>query len=425
MTDDVPALIGHLFRHQAGRLTSWLVRVLGPARFDLAEDAVQFAMVQALRTWPFHGVPVRPDAWLAQVARNRALELVRSARSSDARAMAAIEAQPPHVDPDAGALHGEVRDESLALVFACCHPIVPHASRVALTLNVVGGFGAAEIARALLAEPGAVAQRLVRAKRLLAEREVCFEVPGGVELRERLDAVLEVVYLVFNEGYEASRGDAWIREDLVAEALRLVELVVADEALATPKAHALAALLYLLAARLPGRLGEEGTILLLEEQDRARWDRRAIARGMRHLERAARGDELSTYHVQASIAAEHAAAPSFEDTDWPRIVGLYDELALVDPSPVVALNRAVAIAMADGAAAGLTAVERIGATGELRAYVPRLAVEGELLRRLGCYAEAAARFARAASLPCSDPQRRFLEARRDECTARAPDDRAD
>jgi RNA polymerase sigma-70 factor (ECF subfamily) len=419
MTDDVSTLVGHLFRKQSGRVIGWLTRLLGPTHLHLAEDAVQFAMVQALRTWPFHGVPERPDAWLAHVARNRAIELARAARSSDERALTMLQEQSLETLPVDASLRGEIQDETLALVFACCHPIVPHASRVALTLNVVGGFGVREIARALLAEESAVAQRLVRAKRLLAERGVPFEVPAGADLRERLDAVLEVVYLTFNEGYEASHGETWVRDDLCSEALRLAKLVIANEATETPKVHALTSLLHLLVARLPGRLDEQGALLLLEDQDRGTWDRCAIAMGMRHLERASQGGEVTSYHLQAGIAAAHATADSFAHTDWTQIVELYNDLYRLDPSPVVALNRAVAIAMADGPQAGLAALDVIDQHEGLDRYVPRYAVKAELLRRLGCHAEAASWFARAIALPCSDPQRRFLERKRAGCVARA------
>ncbi len=262
MSGDVSALVDHLFRHEAGRLVSRLVRRLD-GRLDLAEDAVQYAMVQALRTWPFHGVPEQPGAWLARVAHNKALDALRAARRS-AAASRELAAETSASAPPA-ALAGEIDDDRLSLMFACSHPIVPHASRVALTLNVVGGFGVREIARAFVVDAASMAQRLVRAKRLLAEHAVSFEVPAGGELNERLDAVLQIIYLLFNEGYDASSSEEWVRSDLCDEALRLVELVVAHPATATPAAHALAALLYLLAARLPGRLDAAGAHILLDE----------------------------------------------------------------------------------------------------------------------------------------------------------------
>ena len=374
MSGDVRDLVAHLFRHEAGRIVARLVRLLG-GRLDVAEDAVQFAMVQALRSWPFHGVPDEPRAWLARVAHNQAIDILRSQRRGAAasRSLHADAGEPPRA-----ALAGELEDDRLALFFACAHPIVPHASRVALTLNVIGGFSVREIARAFVADPGSMAQRLVRAKRLLAEHAVSFEVPAAGELDERLDSVLQVIYLLFNEGYDATGGEEWVRGDLCAEAVRLVELVVAHPATATPAAHALAALLHLLAARLPGRLDPAGALILLGEQDRSSWDQRAIAAGMRHLARAARGDELTRYHLQAEIAALHVAAAEIE---WARVVALYDQLMAIDASPVIALARAVAVAEADGRAAGLAAVAELEPA--LAGYLPFHAVRGELLRRAG------------------------------------------
>jgi RNA polymerase sigma-70 factor, ECF subfamily len=416
MSGDVPALVDHLFRREAGRLVARLVRRLG-GRLDLAEDAVQHAMVQALRTWPFHGVPDRPDAWLARVAHNVALDALRAARrtATASRELAEEAGSDAGTSDPPAVLAGELDDDRLALMFACSHPIVPHASRVALTLNVVGGFGVREIARAFVVDAASMAQRLVRAKRLLSDHAVRFEVPAGGEIEERLDAVLQVIYLLFNEGYDASSGEDWVRSDLCDEALRLVELVVAHPATVRPAAHALAALLYLLAARLPGRLDTAGALILLDEQDRGRWDRRAIAVGLRHLAAAARGDQLSSYHLQAEIAALHAAAPSFGQTHWAEVVALYDQLLALDSSPVIALNRAVALAEARGATAGLAAVAELERGGALSAYLPYHAVRGELLRRAGEMSAAAMAFARAAALPCSEPQRHWLRHRQEQC----------
>jgi RNA polymerase sigma-70 factor (ECF subfamily) len=419
VSDDIHALVGHVFRHEHGRILARLLRRLGPAQLPLAEDAVQFAMVQALRTWPFHGIPDQPSAWLARVAQNKAIESARAAHRAAAvnRTLAeSAEVASLPLDPT---LPTELDDDRLALLFTCCHPAVPHASRVALTLNVAGGFSVRELARAFVVDPASMAQRLVRAKRLLAEHAVTVEVPTGADLGDRLDAVLQVIYLLFNEGYEASGGESWVRTDLCDEALRLIELVAAHPATATPAAHALASLLHLLAARLPARLDDDGVIVLLEKQDRARWDEREIAIGLRHLAKSARGDELTSYHVQAEIAALHAAAPSFGETRWSDIATLYGDLLALDSSPVIALHRAVAVAEADGPAAGLAAVDELARQGALDAHRAFHAVRAELLRRTGQLAAAAESFGRAAALPCSEPQRRWLLGRQRECEAAA------
>jgi RNA polymerase sigma-70 factor (ECF subfamily) len=310
---------------------------------------------------------------------------------------------------------GEVADDQLRMVFTCCHPAVPREARVALTLKTAGGFGVPEIARAYLAREAAVAQRLVRAKRRIREAGARFEVPAGAELPERLDSVLEVLYLMFNEGYAAASGEAALRADVCVEAVRLAELVAAHPATGVPRAHALTALLLLQGARLPARTDAAGDPVLLAEQDRSRWDAGMLARGLAHLERAAEGDDLSPYHLEAGIAAVHATAPSYEATDWPYILGLYDALVAVKPSPVAALNRAVAVSMVHGPEAGLRAADEAAAHPSLAGYPLLHAVRGDLLARLGDPDAAAVCFRRALSLPLSAPDRRMVERRVREC----------
>ncbi|HEX2189088.1 MAG TPA: sigma-70 family RNA polymerase sigma factor [Longimicrobiaceae bacterium] len=406
-----------LFRREAGRLVSGLCRVFGPHNLELAEDVVQEALLRALREWPFRGVPDDPRAWLARTARNRALDLLRRDATLARKApLLAPEAEDGDAAPEAF-FGGELADDQLRMVFTCCHPAVPAEARVALTLKTVGGFGVPEIARACLAREATVAQRLVRAKRRIREAGVRFEVPAGAELPARLDSVLEAIYLTFSEGHAASSGPAALRADVCAEAVRLAELAAAHPTVAGPRPHALAALLLLQAARLPARVDGDGDPVLLPRQDRSRWDARALARGLAHLERAAAGGVLSPYHLEAGIAAAHATAPSWEATDWPHVLRLYDALLALKPSPVAALNRAVALAMVDGPAAGLRAADAAACHPALAGFPLLHAVRGDLLARLGDRSAAAASFRRALSLPLSDPDRRLLERRLRQCEA--------
>jgi len=413
----VRTLVDDLFRREAGRMVATLTRLFSPARIDLAEDVVQEALVRALRVWSIEGVPANPRAWIVEVARNRALDLVRRDRAfagkeDEVRRWASRRA------PDAAAGAGEAdepRDDEMRMIFVCCHDAIPREARVALTLKTLGGFSKAEIARAFLLSEDAVEQRLVRAKRLVRERGLRFELPGEVDLPNRLDAVLEVLYLLFNEGYGAHRGGSLVRADLVREAIRLGSLLLETEATRPPKARALLALFLLQGARLGARTAPDGTLVLLAEQDRSAWDASMIALGLDQLRLAAAGDELSTYHLEAGIAACHAAASSAEATDWDRILSLYDLLAALAPSPIVALNRAVAVAMVRGAEEALREVDAIAPQEALARYYLLPATRGELLRRTGDLAAAARAYADALELAGTDPERRFLERRLAEC----------
>lgn len=403
----------HLFRRESGRLVAALVRVFGPARMDLAEDVVQEALVRALREWPFRGIPADPQGWLVRVARNRAIDLLRREGALDriVGSLAPAEGKAEGAAPDDAFFAGEVADDALRLLFTCCHPAIPREARVALTLKTAGGFGVPEIARAFLAREDAVAQRLVRAKRRLREGGIAFEVPAPTELPARLDAVLESVYLIFTEGHAAAQGDELLRAGVCAEAVRLARLLAHHPVTGVPKAHALAALLLFHAARLPARRDARGDPLLLADQDRSLWDRGMTGEGYRHLARATAGSELSAYHLEAGIAAEHARAPTYEATDWARIVELYDLLLAVAPSPVAALNRAVALSMTEGEAAGLAALDALEGHPALARYHLLPAARASLLARLGDTAGAAEAYRRALALPCSGPERRFLARR--------------
>lgn len=408
----VGGLVDDLFRREAGRLVARLTRFFGTAQLDLAEEAVQEALMRALREWPFGGIPERPDQWLYRTARNAALDRLR--RQGNARrltpdvvllAEAQLQDTPEHV------FAREIDDDQLRLMFICCHPDLPPEARVALTLKTVGGFGVSEIARAFLAEETAIAQRLVRAKRRIAELELPFAMPEPQALPARLQSVIDVVYLLFNEGYAPGEGDAVIRADLCAEAVRLAQRLAAHPVTGTPEICALTALLCFQAARIPARGDGAGDILRLEEQDRGLWDRSLIVAGFAHLERAADGDALTALHLEAGIASCHAAAACFADTDWPAIVGYYDMLLAFGTNPVIALNRAMALSMAAGPAEGLRALEAAASAPALRRYYLLPAARGDLLDRLERPAEAIAAYAESLALAGTGPVRRFIEGR--------------
>lgn len=418
---EVEALLGPLFRRSAGRIVAALTRALGPERLDLAEEMVQEAMLEALRRWPYKGIPDNPAGWLYRVARNRALDALRRNATLSRR----LEALPPddlHVGGEAP-VADPLRDAELRLVFLCCHPAVPPLSQVALTLTIASGFNASEIAAALLAKPAAVRQRIVRAKRRLREADIPFELPPPEALPERLSPVLRVLYLVFNEGYWAHGGEDLVRPELCGEAIRLGELLARASETERPEVHALLALFWLQASRLAAREDGPGGLVLLEDQDRSRWDAGAIARGLRHLDRAASGESLTTYHLEAGIAACHAVAPSAEATDWPRVLELYDELAARAPTPIVLLNRAVAVAMVDGPDRGVESLDRLAGRPGLRHYPLFPATRAELLARAGRPEAAAIAYREALAATRSGVQRRFLERRLagvEAATARRP-----
>jgi len=393
-------------------MVSRLARWLGSARLDLAEEAVQDALVRALSTWPFSGVPAEPRGWLFQVARNRAVDLLRRDASLRSKLDGLrAETESPPVSAPAGALG----DDELAMMFMCCHPALPPPARVALTLKTVGGFSVDEIAAAFLAEPETIAQRLVRAKRQIREQAISIEIPPEGEIGARLDSVLEVLYLLFNEGYSAHGGPNLTRAELCGEAIRLGEILGGNSATDLPAVHALLALMLLQASRLPARVDETGDLLLLAEQDRSAWDRALIARGLGHLERAASGDRITAYHVEAAIAATHAVADDEASTDWAGIVRHYDDLLELKPSPVVELNRAIALAKAEGSEAGIEALERIEGDPALARYYLLPAALGRLWLEAGDAERAARYYEEALTRPTSAPERRFLERQLTRC----------
>ena len=418
--DDLHRRLDALWRMEAPKLLARLARITG--NIDTAEELAQDVLVAALERWPREGMPDNPAAWLMTAAKHRGIDHVRQ-RQLHARKQGEfgieLELHGADMQGDDAQRYADddIGDDLLRLLFASCHPALPMESRVALTLRMLGGLSTPEIARAFLQQEATVAQRIVRAKRTLAEKQVAFEVPRKSELPERLEAVLEVLYLVFNEGYAATSGEDWMRPALCEEALRLGR-VLAGLLPQEPEAFGLLALMELQASRMPARAQADGTPILLAEQHRARWDRLQIQRGLQALEHARRlGGADGVYALQAALAACHARALRFEDTDWAAIVALYARLMRVAPSPVVELNRAVAVGRAQGAAAALPLVEALAGEAKLRDYAPLPAVRGDLLQQLGRLDEARVEFARAAGLTGNARERDVLLARAAACTA--------
>jgi RNA polymerase sigma-70 factor (ECF subfamily) len=409
--EPVTGIVEHLFRTEAGRITALLVRILGVSRLSIAEDATQDALIAALHHWPRTGVPANPPAWLLQVARRKAIDALRRERSFHDRSgaiRAELEAATGR-GPDDGE---PLSDDQLALAFLCCHPALSAESRVALTLKLVGGFGAGEIARAFLADERAVAQRLLRAKRTLRAADAPFELPPAAELPARIDSVLEALYLMFNEGYAAHEGDALLRRDCCLEALRLAERLIPLAGRAAPKVHALAALFCFHLARFDARIDVHGAIVLLADQDRSSWSPAFVARGYRHFDESAQGDELTAYHLEAELAACHVAASSWEATDWDRILTVYDRLLELTGSPVVALSRIVAAREAGRSSGSIAEIDALRSVPALRHYLPFHWLRGDLLADLGRTTEAAAAFDAALELTRCEPVRGLLRERR-------------
>ena len=411
--------IDAVWRIESAKLIAGLTRLTGD--IGTAEDLAQDALVAALERWPETGVPDKPAAWLMATAKHRAIDHFRRGKriaEKHGQLSHELEAQQEAAAPDLdAALDDEIGDDLLRLVFTTCHPVLPVEARVALTLRLLGGLTTPEIARAFLVPEPTVAQRIVRAKRTLSEAKVPFEVPRGTELSERLSAVLAVIYLVFNEGYSATAGDDWMRPALCDDALRLGR-ILAGLMPAEPEVHGLVALMEIQASRTAARTGPGGEMILLLDQDRSRWDPLLIRRGLAALEQAQRLDgSRRPYTLQAAIAACHARAATADATDWPRIVALYDTLSEVAPSPVVDLNRAVAVAMALGPEAGLALVDELTGVPALKAYHLLPGVRGDLLMKLGRHAEAGAEFERAASLTRNARERQLLLGRASECKA--------
>ncbi len=415
-SSDVPTLVDHLFRRKAGQMVAALTRFFGPENIHLAEDVVQDTLLKALRKWSYLGIPDNPEGWLFKTAKNHALDILRREKRfrgklelilADHDRENSLDPVPVFDDP--------LNDNELTLIFICCHPVINRESQVALALKMVGGFGKSEIAGAFLIKEKTVAQRLVRAKKKLRESQVSFKMPGPKELAYRVDAVLEVILLIFNEGYSATTGDSLIRQDLCGEAIRLATMLTSRPVGDLPKAHALLALLHFQNSRSEARVDTMGNLLLLSEQDRSQWDQKSLEQGCYHLKQAMRGEKLSQYHLMAGIAASHASAENFEGTNWHDILFYYNQLSEINRSPVLALNRIVALGMINGPGVALSELEKLSGEESLQNYYLLPATKGEMNLRDGNATEAKRNFELAYSLATNSAEKRFLKKRIGQC----------
>jgi RNA polymerase sigma-70 factor (ECF subfamily) len=413
--DIVAPLVEHFFRHEAGRLVSVLTRFFGWRNFDLVEDMVQATLADALDAWRVR-VPENPSAWVYRIAKNRVLDALRRDKAGVRALGQWVDAHPQDDQRlDDLFLDTEIEDSELRMIFACCHPHLARENQIALTLRALCGFGNAEIARALLVGEEAIKKRLQRATRDLVERQIALEPPAADELAGRLDSVHQVLYLLFNEGYSASEGETAIRTDLCEEAARLCYLLCSHERFSTPSTNALMAMMLFHAARLEARLDRHGAILLLEDQDRSRWDQRLIGRAVEFLDRSAAGTVVSSYHLEAAIAFHHSTAGTVAETDWAAILKLYDALLACHSSPIYVLNRAIVVAQLDGPAAGIRALDEADRNETLRHYHLFDATLGELYRRAGDLPRAREHFEAARKKTRSPFDRELIDRRLEQC----------
>lgn len=413
---DAAELADDLFRRESGRMVASLVARLGTSRLQLAEDVVQDAMVKALQTWPYRGMPANPAAWLMQTAKNLALDALRREKRWNEKVDGIAAERERWLSTALEAESEEpLSDDTLRMMFVCFHPQLSIEAQTALALRTLCGLSPAEIAAAFLTSEAAIAKRLVRTRQQIRDLGLPFAVPDPVELPERLHGVLGTLYLLFNEGYKASRGDRLVREDLCREAIRLTHLLTTQTVTVTPAVHALLALMLFTGSRLAGRTDDVGNLLRLHEQDRASWDHSMIAEGVRHLGLASSGDSLSPYHLEAGIAALHSLAESAEATDWARILSLYDQLLVLAPSPVTAMNRAVAVARVHGPSAGMAALDELLPCPTLESRHLYHAIRGTFASELGQLGEALRCFRHAGDLASLPAERDFIARRINEC----------
>ncbi len=412
-TDNTGKLVDHLFRHEAGKMVAVLTHFLGLANLQLAEDVVQDAFIQALHSWKIKGLPDNPRAWLLQVAKNKALDLLRRRQLHDRFAAEAVQELEENVN---AFFHpGEIADSQLRMIFACCHPLLKPEDQVALTLKIVSGFSMAEIARSLVTNEALVQKRISRAKNFLRDNNVVLEIPVGSDLQQRLDTVYTVLYLLFNEGYHSIKADELIRRDLCAEAMRCCKLLTEHTLVKQPVAHALLALMCLHAARFDSRVNKHNDIVRLREQDRSLWDRELIQVGFGYLNQSSAGELISAYHIEAAIAAEHCLAETFEQTNWPRLLQLYTLLTEVKPTPATILNRAVVQAENGQVEAAIASILSIHGIDQLL-HTDHLysAVLGDLYKRLSNIVKAKEYLTRAQQLTPSLAEKKLLQSRLDE-----------
>jgi len=416
---------GHFFRHEFGRIVATLTRLFGVRNLALAEDVTQDAFCRAMETWKLRGLPENPSAWLMTTAKNRALDILRrerTVRTFEPELTRFLESEwtlGPTVE-EAFGTHA-VKDSQLRMMFSCCHPRLPEEAQIALVLNILCGFSVREVGQAFVSSHAAIEKRITRAKRILAESTRLFDL-ADVEFPARLSSVLQALYLLFNEGYHGSSPEAVVRTDLCLEAMRLINLVLETAPLATPQAYALAALMHLNAARLPTRLDGSGNLVSFFEQDRSLWDSGLIRKGRALLDSSASGTEVTEYHIEAMIAAIHTSADHIDGTDWKQIVSLYDVLMTLNPSPVVALNRAIAVAQIEGPERGLEEVKGIRDLQRISSYPFYPATLGELELRRRNYSVASAHFSTALSLARNPMECHFLRRRIDACEERFSDE---
>lgn len=418
---EVRELVDHLFRRTAGQLVSTLTRIFGPDNIDKAESVVQDAFLKACMTWAYNGIPDNPAAWLTTVAKNHALNLVKKEarfRQKEGEILGWYESLGSRDRSKNGIENPDFIDDQLRLMFVCCNPCLSKKSQICLTLKTVGGFSVGEIARAFLSHDEATKRLISRAKQRIREEKITFELPEPAELSRRIDAVLDVLYLIFNEGYSATAGEALVCADLCDEAIRLTSLFLHKSFSHFPKLptiKALLALMLLHSSRLPARTDQEGNLIVLADQDRSLWDKDRIIRGLKFLSESASGNELSVYHFEAHIAACHAVAPSYEDADWRQIREFYDDLMKLSPSPVVALNRAVAVGMLKGPQAGLAALAALENDPMLANYYLLPAAFADFFRKLNNNSKAISCYRKALALAGTATEKRFLEKKIGEC----------
>jgi len=414
--EPIAPLVEHFFRREAGRLVSVLIRVFGWRNFDLVEDMVQATLVDALQSWRVRGVPDNPSGWVHRIARNKILDALRRDKIGQRVLGEWAATRPPREEGlDDLFLDSEIEDSQLRMIFACCHPRLARENQLALTLKALCGFGNSEIARALLIGEETVKKRLQRATRDLIDNGIALDAPAAGELIERLDGVHQVLYLLFNEGYSSSEGETAIRADLCEEAARLCHLLCSQRRFSTPPTHALMALMLFHAGRLDARLDQGGSLLLMEEQDRGKWDHRLIRRAQEFLDQSAEGTVISAYHLEAAIACHHCTARSYAETDWPAILRLYDALLTIHRSPVYLLNRAIVVAQIEGPRAGIRALDEASQDPALRHYHLFDATLGEFYRRAGDLARARQHLEAARQKTNSPFDRELIDRRLSQC----------